>query len=104
MDEHHNFANQGPGAYFTAPPDCTIWDGREWHQTYKSLVEGWEKPCVYEAKRQVKILAAGNGRSFISISSLHLTMEKNSKTYDWSNYVQFNGDLQFFAEWVNLLA
>lgn len=97
MDEHHNFARQGSPAYFTAPPDCTVWDGREWHQTYKSLVGGWEKPCVYEAKRQAKILAAGNGKNFISISNLHLTMEKNGKTYNWSNYVEFDGDLQFFA-------
>lgn len=97
MDKHHNFAAGGAPAFSTAPPDCRVWPGRQWHQTYSSLVVGWNRPCVYEAKRVVDISTdTGGGRIVSSTSLIHMTMEKDGQTFDWKNLVRYDENLRFF--------
>lgn len=97
MDENHNFAAQGKSALFTAPTDCKLWDGREWHQTYRTLVQGWVNPCVYEAKRVARFIDTGEGKPTVirSESTIHMTMEKNGRTHDWKDWVEYDVNLRF---------
>lgn len=98
MDRNHKFENQGSASLSTAPPDCTIWDGRKWNQTYRTLVGGWHNPCVYEAQRVTHTFIVGESLRFRSTGEVHMTMEKNGKTYDWENFVVFDTDSNFFSD------
>ena len=98
MDKHHDFAARGSPAYLTAPPDCRIWNGREWHETYRTLVVGWSNPCVYETKSKALVQKTENGRILTSFADIHMTMENDGKTYDYSNFVVFDEKLKFFKE------
>ena len=72
---NHDFARQGSPAYFTAPPDCRLWDGRTWDQTYRTLVMGWRNPCVYEARRKASVYDYEGSRRAIAGTRIHMTME-----------------------------
>ena len=97
MDRNHAFGRRGSPAYFTAPPDCKVWDGRLWNQTYRTLVVGWSNPCVYEAKRSATVFEIEDARRFRTSSTIHMTMDKNGKTYDWSNVVEYDENTRFFS-------
>lgn len=96
MDRNHDFAKQGSPAYFTAPSDCRVWDGREWHQTYRTLVVGWHNPCVYEAKRRAYFMGDGDGLRVRTSTDIEMTVEKNWRTNSWSSVVEYDPELQFF--------
>lgn len=96
MDRDHDFAGQGSPAYFTVPPDCKVWDGRKWNQTYRTLVVGWYNQCVYEAERYAKVTGDSGARVVRSSSSIHMTMEKDGTTYDWRTVVEYDEKLSFF--------
>ena len=98
LDNSHDFAARGSPAFFTAPPDCKVWEGREWHQTYRTLVPGWPKPCVYEAKRRANVYRTENGRRFKASTEIDMTMEKDGTMHSWSNVVVYDENLGFFSE------
>ncbi len=97
MDDNHDYKAQGSPSYVTAPPDCKVWNDRSWQQTYKSFVEGWHNPCVYEARRSAKVYRDGDRQVIHSGENVHLTIEKNGKTYDTSHAVVYDTKLQFFS-------
>lgn len=97
MDENHDYAAEGQPASFTAPADCRLWDGREWHQTYRTLVKGWVNPCVYEAKRLAKFVRLPDGKTSVRTeTAIHLTVEKDGSTHDLRNWVEYDPDKKFF--------
>lgn len=96
LDENHDFAKRGSPAYFTAPPDCRLWDGRDWLQTYRTLVVGWTAPCVYEATRWATFVNDGGRRIVRSHTGIVMTMEKDYSTHTWSKDVDYDPETKFF--------
>ena len=43
------------------------------------------------------VYSIGNTRRFQTSSGIHMTMEKNSRTYDWSSVVEYDEDMRFFS-------
>lgn len=98
MDENHDFAARGAPAYFTAPPDCKVWSGRKWHQTYRTVTTTRTLPCVYEAKRSAAVTGSGNARLIRSGTQIHMTEERDGSTKDWSNWVEYDVSQRFFKK------
>lgn len=96
MDEDHDFGESGTPAYFTAPPDCKVWSGRNWHQTYRTITTTRTSPCVYEAKRSASVTRSGGVRLVSSHTRIHMTEEKDGSTRGWSTRVQYDDGLSFF--------
>ncbi|MCH8839514.1 MAG: hypothetical protein IH831_02320 [Planctomycetes bacterium] len=98
MDENHDFAARGAPAYFTAPPDCKVWNGRKWHQSYRTLTTTRTLPCVYEAKRSATVTGSGGARLVRSGTRIHMTEERDGSTKDWSNWVEYDVSQRFFKK------
>lgn len=96
MDDNHDFRARGSPSFVTSPPDCRVWNDRTWQQTYGTLVQGWNNPCIYEARRRAKVYRDGDRLMFRSDEDIHMTMEKNGKTYDFSHEVIYDTTLGFF--------
>ena len=96
MDKNHDFGKRGSPAYFTAPADCRVWEGRAWDQTYRTLVVGWHAPCVYEARRQATIIKDGNRSLVRAATDITMTQEKDRVTKSWSNVAEYDPDAKFF--------
>ena len=95
MDQHHDVAARGSPAYFTAPPDCKVWNGRKWHQTYRTLTTKRFSPCVYEAKLSATVTGSGNAQLIKSRTQIHMTEERDGSTTDWSAWVEYDVSLGF---------
>ena len=95
-DENHDFGARGAPAYFTAPPDCKVWEGRKWHQSYRTVTTTRTLPCVYEAKRSAAVKGSGGARLIRSGTQIHMTEERDGSTKDWSNWVEYDESLGFF--------
>ncbi len=98
MDQNHDFAARGAPAYFTAPPDCKVWNGRKWHQTYRTLTTTRFSPCVYEAKLSATVTGSGNAQLIKSRTQIHMTEERDGSTKDWSVWVEYDVSLGFFKK------
>jgi len=69
----HDFGAVGQPAYHTAPPDCKVWDGRTWTQTYAVQMPRLSQPCYYGARRKAKVEGTPGQRLVTSDSSVEIT-------------------------------
>ena len=99
MPREHNFAAAGAPAYHTVPPDCRVWDGRTWTQTYKVQMPRLPNPCFYAARREAKVKGPDGDRLVTSASSVDITGPGIRGGYVNTRYtIVYSEKLNFFKE------
>ena len=95
----HDFGAVGQPAYHTAPPDCKVWDGRTWTQTYAVQMPRLSQPCYYGARRKAKVEGTPGQRLVTSDSSVEITGPGVPGGYYPTRYrIVYSEDLRFFKE------
>ncbi len=95
----HDFEAMGKPAYHTAPPDCKVWDGRTWTQTYAVQMPTLPQPCYYGARRKAKVEGPPGDRLVTSSSSVQVTGPGVRGGVAWDEYrIVYSEKLGFFKE------
>jgi hypothetical protein len=95
----HDFGAVGQPAFHTAPPDCKVWDGRTWTQTYAVQMPRLAQPCYYGARRKAKVEGTRGRRLVTSDSSVEITGPGVPGGYYATQYrIVYSEELQFFKE------
>ncbi|MBI4182823.1 MAG: hypothetical protein HY521_02350 [Proteobacteria bacterium] len=95
----HDFGAMGKPAYHTAPPDCRVWDGRTWTQTYAVQMPRLSQPCYYGAQRKAKIEGPPGDRLVTSDSWVVVTGPGVRGGSEQSAHrIVYSEKLQFFKE------
>jgi len=95
----HDFAAMGKPAYHTAPPDCKVWNGRTWSQTYAVQMPRLAQPCYYGARRSATVEGLPGRRLVTSRSSVDITGPGVPGGYVQATYlIVYSEELSFFRE------
>lgn len=95
----HDFSAMGKPAYHTAPPDCRVWSGRTWTQTYAVQMPTLSQPCYYGAQRKASVKGEPGRRLVTSDSSVLVTGPGVRGGSGWDSYrIVYSEELQFFKE------
>jgi len=100
LDKNHDFANWGSPAYLTVAPDCRVWDGRKWNQTYRTRVN-YKAPCVYESKPEAVMFKDGDSWLVRTRTHATVTMERDGSIHSNYHTVEYDPKLKFFKSFKN---
>ncbi len=96
MDDNHDWAKNGKPQFATAPPDCKVWDGRKWAQTYKTQMRRLNNPCYYQPEFTAKVSgAAGNRIVEVSGNGPGLVYD-TKESFQVRTFVRWEEGLGFF--------
>ena len=95
----HDFGAMGQPAYHTVPPDCKVWNGRTWSQTYAVQMPRLSNPCYYGPRRKATVEGTPGRRHVTSDSSVEITGPGVRGGYSTTQYrVIYSEEMQFFKE------
>lgn len=96
---NHDFGAMGKPAYHTAPPDCRVWDGRTWTQTYHVQVPRLSNPCAYAANRRTRVTGSTGERLVTTTTNVDITGPGVRGGYTARTHsVVFSEEMGFFRE------
>ena len=98
MNEEHDFGRQGKPEFATAPPDCRVWEGRRWNNSFKTQTSYLRNPCYYEGSFVAHVPPKDGGRVVETSGDVEGLVMDTGRPFTFRTHVLWDDRLKFFRE------
>ena len=98
MDEQHDFGRQGKPEFATAPPDCRVWEGRHWNNSFKTQTSYYRNPCYYEGSFVALVRPKDGGRVVETSGRGQGVVMDSGRPFGFQTHVLWDDQLKFYRE------